>query len=183
MPSDRASSFVDFVANTARSNRRCRADLRSGLGRPVDDASRMHKYLAKFTAPTSAHGKAVLYTVASLIAYEPDNADPNRSPGSLGASMAHAGNTKISVNTLETTVHMLTRQPTGQLCRALTRAVLPLRDVDVAVDFARLIDDATAWHNYRRRIGARWLQDYYRTRFRLDTPDDPADPDPVDTDA
>lgn len=169
MPSERATKFVDFVVRTALGNPGCRADLRSGLGRPVDGAPRMHSYLVRFTGSADPHTKAVLYAVASLIAVNPEGALPTHSPGSLGVSIGRAH--RIAENTREKTVHWLTRQPTGQLCRALTQAILPLRQKNadrVDIDFARLVDDATNWPTKRQSIGSRWLQDYYRTMLRLD---------------
>lgn len=170
MPTDRATKFVAFIVKTAGDNPGCRADLRSGLGRSVDNAPRMHRYLTEFTRSVTPHGKAVLYTIASLIAAEPEGASPERSPGSLGVSIGLAYRI-IADNTREKTVHWLTRQPTGQLCRALTHTIIPLRarrTDRVAVDFARLIDDATRWPAKRQQIGSRWLQDYYSTKLRLD---------------
>lgn len=169
MPSDRATNFVDFVVKTARDSPGCRADLRSGLGRPVDGAPRMHRYLVRFTTPGTPHATAVLYTVASLIAVEPDGAIPRHSPGSLGVSIGRAH--RIAENTREKTVHWLTRQPTAQLCRALTHTIIPMRHKSadsVNIDFARLVDDAIGWPTKRQSIGSRWLQDYYRTMLRVE---------------
>ena len=169
MPSERATKFVDFVVKTALDNPGCRADLRSGLGRSLDGAPRMHAYLVRFTATADPHSKAVLYTVASLIAVNPDGAVGKHSTGSLGVSIGRAYH--IAENTREKTVHWLTRQPTGHLCRALTHTILPLRQSKadrVDIDFARLVDDATSWPGKRQVVGSRWLQDYYRTLLRVD---------------
>lgn len=169
MPSERATKFVDFIVKTALDSSGCRADLRTGLGRPVDSAPRVHGYLVRFTRSADPHAKAVLYTVASLIAVNLDGAIPRHSPGSLGVSIGKAH--RIAENTREKTVHWLTRQPTGQLCRALTHTILPLRQKNadrVDIDFARLVDDATNWPTKRQSIGSRWLQDYYRTLLRVD---------------
>ncbi|MGX7829790.1 type I-E CRISPR-associated protein Cse2/CasB [Actinokineospora sp. 24-640] len=168
MPSDRATRFVDFIVGTARDTPGARADLRSGLGRPIDAATRVHCYLARFSSPSSPHATAVLYTVASLIAVNLDNAIPERSPGSLGASIGLAGH--LAEKTREDSVHLLARQPAAQLCRALTRVVVPLRQSltkNAKIDFARLIDDAISWRTGRQRIGSQWLQDYYRTCLRV----------------
>lgn len=47
-----------------------RADLRSGLGRPVKQCGRMHRYLAR-RVPENSYGEHAFYAVAALIADRP----------------------------------------------------------------------------------------------------------------
>jgi CRISPR type I-E-associated protein CasB/Cse2 len=171
MATDKATKFVTFIAACAQQTGP-RAALRSGLGRTVDQASRLHPYVAPWTLSERPHEEAVYYTVASLIAHAPDGAIPTTSPGNIGASIARIGG-KRAPATQETYVHLLARQPASSLCRTLTRIIVPLRtdDKPVSVDFARLLDDASRWPWQHQRIGREWLQSYYRTVKNLDTDD------------
>lgn len=161
MPSDRAIQFVKDIVDLTE-NTGDRAALRSGLGRTVDRSDRMHKYLARWTDSSRPHREAVHYTIAALIAHNPSGAIPTTPPGSIGASLARC--TKLAVTTREKSVHLLARQSAGQLCRMLTRIIVPLRTTEnlVNVDFALLLDDASGWPWQHQRTGRRWLQDYYR---------------------
>lgn len=158
-PSDSATKFVNYVVDCSN-DPGARAALRSGLARSVDQATRLHAYVAPWTKPERPHQEAVFYTIAALIAHKPDGAIPAQSPGNLGASLARCED--IAAATREKSLHLVVRQPPAQLCLMLTRIVLQLRDNDTPVDFAQLLDDATYWHSHGQRIGRRWLQSYYR---------------------
>jgi CRISPR system Cascade subunit CasB len=177
MASDLASIFVQRVTNlTAIPG--IRAALRSGLTLNPQQIDRtMHAHLAKLTPGDNPHRSQVYYTVASLIAYNPTSAITAQSPGNLGASFARSHS--LAHSTRETTLHLLTRQPAQQLCRMLIRAVLPLRSQHpVAIDFARLIDDASRWPTNRQAVGRAWLLSFYRNTDRAkDNADNPTDVD------
>lgn len=178
MATEKATKFVTFIADCAQQTG-SRAALRSGLGRTVDQvADRMHFYLERWTHSERPHEEAVYYTVASLIAHAPNGAIPTKSPGNIGASIAHIGDKRASA-TQESYVRLLARQPASSLCRTLTRIIVPLRtgDKPVPIDFARLLDDASRWPWHRQRIGREWLQSYYRTARNLDTDDTSATDD------
>lgn len=162
MASDYASMFVKRVTDmTAVPG--IRAALRAGLTLNPQQIDRtMHAHLATLTAGNGPHRTAVCYTVASLIAYNPANAIPNEPVGNLGTSFASA--VSLAWVTRETTLHLLTRQPTQSLCRMLIRTVLPLRSQrPIPIDFARLIDDTSRWPTSRQAIGREWLLSFYRT--------------------
>ncbi|GGN66278.1 type I-E CRISPR-associated protein Cse2/CasB [Nocardia rhizosphaerihabitans] len=153
--------FVEYITDLT-DDLGVRAALRSGLGRPVERADRMHAYLSPWTTSSKPHEEAVRYTVASLIAHRPVGAIPGKAPGNIGASIARY--TAVAANTRESSVHLLSRQPAGALCRMLTRIVVPMRSDDVAIDFATLLQDATRWPRYRNDTARRWLQAFYRAQ-------------------
>lgn len=159
---DADARFVDYIAELTHDTG-IRAALRSGLGRPVDRSVRMHAYLARWTDSSKPHQEAVRYTVAALIAHNPDGvrAAPSGSTGDIGASIARY--TTLAPATRESSIHLLARQPASQLCRMLTRIVVPLRTADIDVDFVALLHDASRWPWQHTAIARRWLQSYYRT--------------------
>ncbi|MFI6869230.1 type I-E CRISPR-associated protein Cse2/CasB [Nocardia sp. NPDC050406] len=161
MPNEADARFVGYITELAQ-DAGIRAALRSGLGRPVNRSDRMHAYLARWTDSDKPHQEAVRYTVAALIAHNPiEVVSASRSgTGNIGASIARYG--ALAARTREASVHLLTRQPASQLCRMLTRVIVPLRTADVAVDFVVLLDDASRWPWRRTEIARRWLQAYYR---------------------
>lgn len=164
---DDARMFVQRVTDMT-TNPGIRAALRSGLTLNPQQIDRtMHAHLTKLTRSDNPHRSAVCYTVASLIAHNPTNAIPHQAPGNLGASFARART--LAPATREATLHLLTRQPAQHQCRTLIRAVLPLRSQPpVAIDFARLIDDASCWPTNRQAIGRAWLLSFYRTADAAD---------------
>lgn len=154
------AEFVAFIADCC-ADTGSRAALRSGLGRSVDHATRLHRYLAPWTRSDRPHEEATYYTIAALIAHNPDGAIPAESPGNIGASLARCR--ALVPRTRETSVHLLARQPASALCKTLTRVVLTLRTADTPVDFALLLDHTTAWPWRRQHLGRAWLQSFYRT--------------------
>lgn len=173
MASERSTLFVARMVELA-SDPGPRADLRSGLGRTVDQASRLHRYVASWTGSAGPHEKAVYYTVSSLVAYRYEDAIPPAWAGNLGTSIARCG--RIAMNTREASVHLLTRQPASALCKVLTRIVMPLRAEATPVDFATLLDQGSRWPARRQQIGSEWLQSFYREIDRdgdTDSDDEP----------
>ncbi|WP_405650509.1 type I-E CRISPR-associated protein Cse2/CasB [Streptomyces sp. RK9] len=89
---------------------------------------------------------------------------------SLGAAFAAAvtdspGRDKaMQESGAEARLNVLTRQSIDGLHRHLPSAVGYLRNLDVPVDWARLLSDLLAWPEHSGRISRRWLQDYYRQR-------------------
>lgn len=69
---DRMTAFVAAVTTLCEAPG-VRADLRSGLGRPVDQCARMHRYLA-WRVPEGQYDERAYYAVAALIAARPRSA-------------------------------------------------------------------------------------------------------------
>ncbi len=130
-----------------------RADLRSGVAIPIDRAPRMHAHVARWTRDDYPYETAARYTVAALIAYKPEGAIPDESPGNLGASLALA--THLVADTRERLLHMVTSQPPSRMPVTVARVVAQLRDGEIPVDFVRLCDDLNAWPWRRRSPGSR----------------------------
>lgn len=111
---------------------------------------------------------------------------------SLGSAFAHAAidaparERLMRTETAERTLHLLTRQSTNGLHRHLPAAVLYLRDLDVPVDWAQLLQDLIRWPTQSGRISRRWLQDFHRLRTKeeerlSEEKDQQQIPDPGDT--
>ncbi|WP_377271633.1 type I-E CRISPR-associated protein Cse2/CasB [Peterkaempfera sp. SMS 1(5)a] len=66
---ERMTAFVAAVTTLCEAPG-ARADLRSGLGRPVDQCGRMHRYLA-WRVPQGQYDERAYYAVAALIAARP----------------------------------------------------------------------------------------------------------------
>lgn len=160
MPSNEATRFVKYIVDCA-DNPGSRSALRSGLSRDLTQADRMHAFVAPWTSSSKPHTQAVYYTIAALVAHKPNGALTPTSPGNIGASLAAC--TALAAGTRETTLRLLARQPSGQLCRMLTRVVVQLRNADTPVDFPQLLDDAASWPWRYQTTRTRWLQSYYRT--------------------
>ena len=71
-------------------------------------------------------------------------------------------------STAESRLNLLTRQSATGLHRHLPASVRYLRDLDVPVDWAQLLEDLIAWPVHSGRISRRWLQDYYRLRDKAE---------------
>lgn len=67
-------------------------------------------------------------------------------------------------STAEDRLNLLTRQSAQGLHRHLPSSVGYLRELDVPVDWPRLLSDLIAWPHSSGKIARRWLQDYYRLR-------------------
>jgi CRISPR system Cascade subunit CasB len=93
---------------------------------------------------------------------------------SLGAAFAMAvteapgRDREMRDSTAEARLNLLTRQSVNGLHRHLPAGVRYLRQLDVPVDWAQLLDDLIAWPVHSGRISRRWLQDYYRARARTE---------------
>ncbi|BAJ32231.1 MULTISPECIES: type I-E CRISPR-associated protein Cse2/CasB [Kitasatospora] len=66
----------------------------------------------------------------------------------------------------ETRLNLLSRQSVDGLHRHLPGAVRQLREAGAPVDWAQLLVDLARWRRYGGEIKRRWLQDFYRERYR-----------------
>jgi CRISPR system Cascade subunit CasB len=182
-----------FVINILKlcENNRIKADLRSGLGLPVERCNRMHRYLVR-RLPGEQHPEArrAHYGVAALIAARPPRArevevertatSGNQPPATwhtrtnLGASLAAGVNTGlIRPGTAESHLHLFSRQSSDALHQRLPALTQHLLGGGVTVDWAVLLEDLTWWNRDRDRRATRWMEAYYRALGHLaDDPDD-----------
>ncbi|WP_433888464.1 type I-E CRISPR-associated protein Cse2/CasB [Streptomyces sp. CA-111067] len=92
---------------------------------------------------------------------------PRRSGSSLGIAFASAvvlspgREREMRLSTAESRLNLLTRQSLDGLHRHLPASVGYLRNLDVPVDWARLLADLIAWPTRSGQISRRWLQDFY----------------------
>ncbi|GAA2500756.1 hypothetical protein GCM10010406_41600 [Streptomyces thermolineatus] len=217
---EQARAFVARIEAIAATDPGARAALRSGLGKPLDEARRMHRIVAPWIPASAMAGddtQRAFYTVASLIAAQktaalraarpsapgepapagmspsasgpggdtsvaPGEAEPAAtSAGPAGASLygrslgltfaaavAAGAREGLRESTAETRLNLLTRQSTAGLHRHLPATVRQLCDKNTPPDWAQLLVDLRAWPADRKRIGRRWLQDYYRARHQAE---------------
>ncbi|MFC7216854.1 type I-E CRISPR-associated protein Cse2/CasB [Streptomyces polyrhachis] len=198
-PADRLASQSAFVAYVLKlcENNKNRADLRSGLGRPVERSNYMHRLLVPRLMDEEVHhrdARRAHYAVASLIAARPRaardadaqaaeeaaEAGPPQDSArvtewwnrpNLGASLAEAVNKKfIKPDTAEADLHLMARQSSDAIHIRLPALTRQLLDKGVTVDWAVLLHDLTWWNRDQDRIATRWLESYFRVRTR-DLPD------------
>lgn len=89
---------------------------------------------------------------------------------SLGTTLALAvapPQSPLRHETIEARLHLLCRQRLDGLHRQLPRLIAQLRATRVPVDWPRLVVDLARWETESDHVAKQWLQDYYRTYFRL----------------
>ncbi|WP_206664213.1 type I-E CRISPR-associated protein Cse1/CasA [Thermomonospora catenispora] len=149
-----------------------RAALRSGLGRPLDECHRMHKVIAARVPEERETVQRAYYAIAAMIASLPPQArgEPPADAltgRNLGQCLAEGVNRgALRESAAEARLDLLTRQSVDGLHRHLPAVVRILADRSSAVDWAQLLLDLARWEDDRDRITRRWLQAFYRTRFK-----------------
>ncbi|WP_245990622.1 type I-E CRISPR-associated protein Cse2/CasB [Streptomyces spongiicola] len=186
------SAYVAYVLKLCE-NKKNRADLRSGLGKPVERCNYMHRLLVPRLKDGEAQhrdARRAYYAVASLIAGRPrairdaeaqaaaDGAESETSGDgarvtdwwkrpNLGASLAEAVNKKIiKPDTAEADLHLMARQSSDAIHLRLPALTRQLLSKGVTVDWAVLLYDLTWWNRDQDRIATRWLESYFRVRTR-----------------
>ncbi|MGW5062668.1 type I-E CRISPR-associated protein Cse2/CasB [Streptomyces sp. NPDC004096] len=173
-PSDRFVAYVHDLCESTRS----RAELRRGLGLPIERCNYLHRYLVPWT-PQRVHpdAKRAHYAVAALIAARPRTARQTEPMGTtnsgaptgwyarsnLGTALGQAVNKKIlKPATAESTLHLLSRQTTDAIHPSLPALTRQLLTGGITVDWAVLLEDLSWWNRYRDQIATRWLESYFR---------------------
>lgn len=186
-PSERtlaARSFVLKILDRCAEDRGARNALRSGSGKRLDQVPRMHRIISPLLPAwvmerpdTQRHYYAVASMIALLSSDQIASArrrfdEQSRYGTSLGKTLADAvatGTKKgIRESSAETRITLLTKQSVEGLHRHLPSTIRQLQGADVAIDYARLLNDLNQWRRYRGDVTRRWLQDFYRTRFEAD---------------
>ncbi|MGW7466992.1 type I-E CRISPR-associated protein Cse2/CasB [Streptomyces xantholiticus] len=183
--SDRFVSYVHRLCEATRT----RAELRRGLGMPVERCSYTHRYLVPWLRDHDdqdyAERRRAYYAVAALIAARPrtvrEAARGERPPVSwherpnLGSSLGQ-GVTKgvLKANSAESILHLMSRQSSDAVHPGLPALMRQLHNGGIAVDWAVLLEDLAWWNRNRDRIATRWLDSYFRTATGET---DPATPD------
>ncbi|WP_371787904.1 type I-E CRISPR-associated protein Cse2/CasB [Streptomyces griseoaurantiacus] len=190
-PSDR---FVAHVHELCESDKRIRAELRRGLGLPVERCNYLHRYLVPWTAGDGTEGrgmhpdaKRARYAVAALIAARPrgarvlpatKTADGEgtvawRARPNLGAALAQAVSKGVLKSaTAESALHLMSRQSTDAIHPGLPALTRQLLNGGIAIDWAVLLEDLSWWNRDRDRIATAWLESYFRITSDDTAPDD-----------
>lgn len=186
-----AEEFVAYVLSRCQSTR-VRADLRRGVGLPVERCGQSHRYLAPLTAHLHPESERAHYAVASLIAARPrsardaDDAEAEAEAeavtesgsdtqgeatippkwwerSNLGASFADAVNAgAMKAGSAESELHLLTRQSSEALHERLPSLTRHMLGAGVTIDWVALINDLSWWNRSQERIATRWLVSYFR---------------------
>ena len=184
-------AYTTWIEYISRDDPGARSALRSGVRRGINEVPRMHRLVAPWlprNRQASDQEQQAYYAVAAMIADQPrsshaSDADTQPAVGtaavrrygtSLGTAFALAitqspgREREMRETTAERRLNLLTRQSTSGLHRHLPASLRYLRDLNVPVDWAQLLDDLIAWPVYSGQISRRWLQDYYRLRTKAD---------------
>jgi CRISPR system Cascade subunit CasB len=172
-----SDAFVAYVLNLCKV-KKTQADLRSGLGLPVERCNYLHRHLVP-RLPERMHPDArrAHYAVAALIAAHPRAPREVGKPASdgqheqhwhqranLGISLAQAVNQQIiKPGFAEGDLHLMARQSSQAIHPRLPALTRHLLSRGVAVDWAVLLEDLAWWNRDRNRIATRWLEAYFRT--------------------
>ncbi|WP_186768256.1 type I-E CRISPR-associated protein Cse2/CasB [Streptomyces qinzhouensis] len=179
--------FVAYIVGLCEAPR-TRAELRRGLGLPVERCNYLHRYLVPWTHDRDDPAKNMHpatkrahYAVAALIAARPRVArapqplngaagdsgeSARRVRADLGVSLGQAVSAKvIKPATAESTLHLMSRQSADSVHSTLPSLTRQLLSGGIAVDWAVLLDDLAWWDLRRDRIGSRWLESYFRTAY------------------
>lgn len=190
-----ADRFVGYITDRCDSDKGASSALRRGLRRTPDQATTMHRYVARWTE-SLGEDEWAHYTVAALIASRPrktrnfastDNGqedeahsqaeeDPAASKPrrpNLGATLAKLSGSSDRLDTVERRLHLLVRQGVPGMQRHLPGVIRLLASAQVSPDWGVLLRDLSRWRKDRDRIARSWLQDYYRARFREESAADP----------
>lgn len=183
-------AFVTYVLNECGKSTKARADLRSGLGRPLERCPAMHRYLVPRLREPERPGwyddaRRAHYTVASLIAARSrrtrdadEEAAAEAAAGqlraadvdwwtrpNLGASLADAVNRQaMKPDSAEGELHLLVRQSAQSVSMRLPSLTRQILDKGVRIDWSVLLYDLSRWDRDRDRTATRLLESYFRVR-------------------
>lgn len=190
-PPHKYDRFVAEVHRLCQDNR-TRAELRRGLGLPVERCNYMHRYLVPWLRDHDEPGygdvRRAYYGIASLIAARPrsaretepeDTSDtPLRRRPNLGYSLGRAvAKDVLKPNTAESALHLMSRQSSDAVHRSLPALVAQLTGDGIPVDWAVLLKDLAWWNRDRDHIAMGWLDSYFRRATGGDTGDTTDDTD------
>ncbi|WP_063771015.1 type I-E CRISPR-associated protein Cse2/CasB [Streptacidiphilus neutrinimicus] len=194
VPREQRWAYDEFVAYIQElcTSKGTQAQLRSGLGRPVERCTYLHRYLVPWTSEsTHPDTKRALYAVAALIAARPRSAreadaqakaaaaivtegtgSGNAGQGTgrgwqrrptLGSSLGLAVRAGVlKPASAEGDLHLMTRQSSDAIHPRLPALTRQLLAAGIPVDWAVLIRDLGSWNRERDRRATQWLEDYWR---------------------
>lgn len=185
---DKYDAFVAYITDLCDKSTKAQADLRTGLGRPLERCTYLHRYLVprlpqqEYPQQQYDDWRRAHYAVASLIAARPRaardadraaarEADPTADAAewwkrpNFGASLAQAVNGKLlKPDTAEGDLHLMVRQSSDAVQQRLPSLTRHLLGRGVSIDWSVLLDDLIWWNADRDRVATRWLEAYFRVR-------------------
>ncbi|GAA4239764.1 hypothetical protein GCM10022254_61400 [Actinomadura meridiana] len=198
-----ADKLVESVSAQVAKSPGNRAALRRSVGRTPEHPQSRHAIalVSRHIPPGGDEAvERAFYAVAALIAAQPRQSqdedsdddvpdgetEPDAATGveepesqSLGATLGRAvalPGSPLKFDTVEARLHLLCRQRVDGLHRQLPRIVSQLKTIRVPVDWSRLTFDLSRWGTDADYVAKEWLQDYYRTYFRLKPTDENSPP-------
>lgn len=177
--------FVTYVFDLCES-KRTRAELRRGLGLPVERCNYLHRYLVPWTAEAHPDAKRAHYAVAALIAARPRTARDLPAPGAADGEGAAARRARANLGaclgqavtkgvvkpaTAESALHLMSRQSADAIHPGLPALTRQLLNGGIPLDWAVLLQDLTWWNRDRDRIATAWLESYFRITTAETAPD------------
>ncbi|MFJ3973206.1 type I-E CRISPR-associated protein Cse2/CasB [Streptomyces parvus] len=181
--------FISYVHTLCQDNR-TRAELRRGLGLPVERCNYMHRYLVPWLHQhddaSYPDTRRAYYGVASLIAARPRAArqtEPTDTSATswylrpnLGSALGDAVRGDVmKAGTAESALHLMSRQSSDAVHRTLPSLTRQLLSGGMAVDWSVLLKDLSWWTQDRDAITTRWLDQYFRRATPASVPDNPTD--------
>ncbi|ALC31791.1 hypothetical protein ABE83_08085 [Streptomyces sp. CFMR 7] len=167
---------MSYVLGLCQDNR-TRAELRRGLGLPVERCNYMHRYLVPWLHQhddvSYPDPRRAYYSVASLIAARPraarhtEPADTSATAWylrpNLGSALGEAvKKDAMKPGTAESALHLMSRQSSDTVHRTLPALTRQLLSGGITVDWAVLLKDLSGWTQDRDAIATRWLDQYFR---------------------
>ncbi|MGW1887785.1 type I-E CRISPR-associated protein Cse2/CasB [Streptomyces sp. NPDC001970] len=181
-PSD---AFVAYVLDLCES-KKAQADLRTGLGLPVERCNYLHRYLVpRLSERADPDTKRAHYAVAALIAARPRSAreaTAQHAKGAgapanwyvrpnLGAALAEGARKGVlKPDSAEGDLHLMARQSSEAIHPRLPALTRQLLTGGVVIDWAVLLEDLSWWNRNRDGIATRWLESYFRVSYADDGP-------------
>ncbi|MFF3974900.1 type I-E CRISPR-associated protein Cse2/CasB [Streptomyces rubiginosohelvolus] len=181
--------FTSYIHTLCQDNR-TRAELRRGLGLPVERCNYMHRYLVPWLHQhddvSYPDTRRAYYGVASLIAARPRVArqtEPTDTSATswylrpnLGSTLGDAVRGDVmKAGTAESALHLMSRQSSDAVHRTLPSLTRQLLSGGITVDWSVLLKDLSWWTQDRDAITTRWLDQYFRHSTPAGAPDNTTD--------
>ncbi|MFE0463869.1 type I-E CRISPR-associated protein Cse2/CasB [Kitasatospora sp. NPDC058965] len=177
---DSDDRFIRYVLERCSQSNAARADLRSGLGRPMAECRRMDPHLAwRLSEGMADEVRSARYQVAALIAAQPrrdrrlvQSGSSDRLPllnqrPNLGASLAHGVREGVfKAGSAEAELLWMARQSLDSLRLRLPSLVMPLLAKDVNIDWAVLLGDLKKWDRASSHAGTEWIRSFHQVQAR-----------------
>jgi len=177
------ASALERLLATAAKRPDVLAQLRRGVGRPLDDAPAAWPYVIPVAGGSRWREEAVHVTLALFALHQQakEAGSMNRRGNSVGKACRALATARSDSGASAEAIERRFRAALGadtidSLAVHLRSLVTLLRGADIPLDYPRLYRDLCAWRHLegRQRVALRWARDFFNT------PDN-ADSHPADT--